>query len=624
MKNSDSSSKATPDIDLGVRTIKDYLKHLPINPGVYRMIDARDEVLYVGKAKALKYRVRSYTHFDQLPNRLKRMVSLTVRMEFITTQTEAEALMLEANLIKKFRPAFNILLRDDKSFPYIVLRDDHDFPQILKHRGAKSLSGQYYGPFPSAGDVNRTITLLQRVFLLRNCSDSYFNNRSRPCLQYHIKRCTAPCVEKVSKEEYAGQVSGARDFMEGKSRAVQERFAERMREASEDMDYERAAQYRDRIRALTSIQASQDINSAVGDCDVVAMTRKEGMSCIQVFFYRSGRNMGNKSYFPRHTKEDRDAQILAAFVAQFYDRKSIPPVIVLSEALEDQDVYEDAFTMQAGRKVQLIVPQKGRYKRALDFAAKNAVQALERHAAQSSTRLKLRKGVADLFDLDGPPERIEIYDNSHISGTNMVGAMVVEGADGFVKKAYRTFNIKAADAADDYGMMREVLTRRFKRALEEGVAPGDETWPDLLLIDGGAGQLSSAVEVLEDLGILDDVTVVGIAKGEERNAGREKFFMPGREMFQLPINDPVLHYLQRLRDEAHRFAIGAHRKKRSRDISKSPLDDIPGVGGKRKKALLTHFGSARSVRGAAVEDLMKVDGVSRGLAQAIYDYFHEK
>lgn len=624
MINGDSFSKADPDIERGVKAIKDYLPILPAKPGVYRMIDARDGVLYVGKAKALKHRVRSYTHFDKLPNRLKRMVSLTVRMEFITTQTEAEALMLEANLIKKFRPAFNILLRDDKSFPYIVMRDDHDFPQLLKHRGAKSLSGQYFGPFPSAGDVNRTITLLQRVFQLRNCTDGYFENRSRPCLQYHIKRCSAPCVGKVSVEAYKRQVEGAHDFMLGKSRAVQERFADEMRKASAELDYERAAQYRDRIRALTSIQASQDINSTIGDCDVVAMIRRDGVSCFQMFFYRSGRNMGNKSYFPRHTKEESDAEILAAFVAQFYDNKSIPPVIVLSEAIDDQEVYEDAFSSLAGRKVQLIVPQKGRYKRALDFAIKNSEHALERHMAQSSTRLKLRKAVADLFGLDAPPERIEVYDNSHISGTNMVGAMVVEGADGFVKKGYRTFNIKRADAADDYGMMREVLSRRFKRALEEGSGPGDVSWPDLLLIDGGAGQLNAGLSILEEFGIIDDVVVVAIAKGEDRHAGREKFFMRGREMFQLPINDPVLHYLQRLRDEAHRFAIGAHRKKRSRNISKSPLDDIPGVGGKRKKALLTHFGSAKSVRGAAVEDLMKVDGVSRSLAQTIYNYFHEQ
>tara|TARA_R110001592_G_scaffold20926_6_gene84601 strand:- start:8021 stop:9880 length:1860 start_codon:yes stop_codon:yes gene_type:complete len=613
---------ASPSIKNGIKVIKTAALSLPDTPGVYRMISEGGDVLYVGKAKALKKRVSSYTHFDKLPHRLQRMVSLTSRMEFINTHTEAEALILEANLIKKFQPRYNILLRDDKSFPYIVIKEDHAFPQILKHRGAKKVKGTYFGPFPSAGDVNRTISILQRVFLLRNCTDNVFENRSRPCLQYHIKRCTAPCVDHVSKDEYAEQVRGAQDFMEGKSRAVQERLVRAMEDASADEQYEQAGRYRDRIRALTSIQTKHDINSDVGDADVIALAGDNGASCIQVFFYRSGRNLGNRAYFPRHSKDDAPQEVLSAFIAQFYQTKAVPPQIIIDRDIEDKALFEEAFSEKSPRRVHVIVPRRGKLKRTLDFVAQNAEQAFKRHLAQSATKLMLRQGVADLFGLDDMPKRIEIYDNSHISGTDMVGVMVVEGEEGFLKNAYRKFNIKTADAADDYGMMREVLTRRFKRSLNDGQGAGAENWPDILLIDGGAGQLSACRSVLEDFGIIDDVVLVAIAKGPDRDAGREKFFMVDKPMFQLPENDPVLHYLQRLRDEAHRFAIGTHRSKRRKKIVKSSLDNIAGIGAKRKKSLLLHFGSAKAVEGAGIDELSRVEGVSRAMAQKIYDFFN--
>lgn len=609
-------------IETGVEVIKDYTQSLSEKPGVYRMIAETDEILYIGKAKALRKRVASYTHFDRLPNRLKTMVSLTRRMEFITTHTEAEALILEANLIKKHKPRFNILLRDDKSFPYIVVDTDHDFPQIFKTRVAQKYPGKYFGPFPSAGDVNRTLTTLQRVFLLRNCKDSVFNNRDRPCLQYHIKRCTAPCVGYVTAEEYEKQVRGAQDFMSGKSRKAQEGLVELMQDASLKENYEEAAQYRDRIRALTSIQAKHDIDVDIGNADVVGLVRDKGVICIQVFFYRGGRNLGNRAYFPRHSKDDDMIDVMSAFIAQFYQRKSIPKNIILNIIPGDISLFETAFSEQSGSNVKFLIPQKGKYKRAVDFAVENAKSALDRHLALSATRYKLRQAVAELFDLDDLPQRIEVYDNSHISGTDMVGAMIVEGEDGFVKNAYRKFNIRMAGESDDYGMMREVLMRRFKGSMQKNEQSLRENWPDLLLIDGGLGQLSACREVLEELGIIDDVTLVAIAKGADRNAGREKFFMLGREMFQLPLHDPVLHYLQRLRDEAHRFAISAHRKKRKNKISTSPLDDIEGIGSKRKKALLLHFGSAKAVAQSGVEDLEKVAGISRAMAQKIYEYFH--
>lgn len=611
-------------IENGVNVIRAYLNVLPASPGVYRMISSSDEVLYVGKAKSLKNRVRSYTHFDKLPYRLQHMVSLTARMEFINTETEAEALILEANLIKKHKTRFNILLRDDKSFPYIVVRDDHEYPQILKHRGAKNIKGKYFGPFPSAGDVNRTLAILQKAFLLRNCSDSDFSSRDRPCLQYHIKRCSAPCVGLVSKPEYMQQVHDVQNFMDGKSDELKENFVSLMEHASAEMNYERAGLYRDRIQALSAIQAKQSIDGNVGDVDVIAIVQDAGVSCIQVFFYRSGRNLGNRSYFPRHDKNESVDDILSAFLVQFYQNKSIPKTVVLNVNPSECDLIERALSEAHQSKVSLLIPSRGKYKRALDFSHTNALEALKRHLSLSATRLQLRKKVADLFELEDIPKRIEVYDNSHISGTNMVGAMIVEGEEGFDKKAYRKFNIKQAAASDDYGMMREVFTRRF-RFVQEGeddyVQRAD--WPDLILVDGGLGQLNACMEVLDMYGIRDEISIVAIAKGEDRNAGREKFFMPDRDMFQLPVNDPVLHYLERLRDEAHRFAIGSHRARRSKDITRSPLDQIPGIGAKRKKALLTYFGSAKSVQGAAIEDLQKVDGISEAVARTIYDYFHE-
>ncbi len=610
-------------IEQGIKTIKGYVVSLPLTPGVYRMLSDTGEVLYVGKAKALRKRVVSYTNFENLPHRLQRMVSMTRRMEFINTHTEADALILEANLIKQYKPRFNILLRDDKSFPYIVLKEGHDFPQILKHRGARTLKGEYFGPFPSAGDVNRTLFALQRAFLLRNCSDTTLESRNRPCLQYHIKRCTAPCVGKVSKEEYAQQVQGAQDFMQGKSRAVQKYLTICMEEASVATDYELAAGYRDRIRALTSIQAKHEMNDGLGDADVISIIKGGDMSCLQVFFYRGGQNLGNKAYFPRHDKDESSSAVLSAFIAQFYQNKAVPKEIIVNQDMDDKPLLEEGLSATSSYNVRISVPQRGKYKRAVDFALKNAQEALIRHRSLSTTRLKLRRGVADLFGLDDVPTRIEVYDNSHISGAHMVGAMIVEGEEGFQKKSYRKFNIREAGSADDYGMMREVLSRRFKNALQDDEI-GSDNWPDVLLIDGGLGQLSACRAALEDLGILDQLTLVAIAKGADRNAGREKFFMLEREMFQLPVNDPVLHYLQRLRDEAHRFAIGSHRARRAKALTASPLDNIDGVGPKRKKELLLHFGSAKAIEGVSIADLLRVDGISQALAQAIYDYFHEK
>ncbi len=615
------SSVTKSSIEKGVETIRAYVRSLPVSPGVYRMVSASGDVLYVGKAKALKKRVSSYTQFENLPYRLKHMVSMTASMEFVNTSTEADALLLEADLIKRYRPPFNILLRDDKSFPYIVLRTDHEFPQILKHRGARNIKGEYFGPFPSAGDVNRTITILQRAFLLRNCNDSYFQNRSRPCLQYHIKRCTAPCVGYSTKEEYLEQVQGAREFMNGKSREVQDRLTQKMKQASKNTDYEKAAQFRDRIRALTSIQSTHEMNLDVGDADLIAITKEGGESCVEVFFYRGGRNLGNRSYFPRHHEEEDESTILSAFLAQFYQGKSVPPKIILNHNVDDSNLLEQALAERALNSVSISVPKRGKYKNLIDLVNKNAQESLKRSRSQSASRRILREGVMELFDMDDIPARIEVYDNSHISGTNMVGAMIVEGETGFEKKSYRKFNIKVAKASDDYGMMREVLSRRFKNMLKEG---GDDSrnWPELVLIDGGLGQLNAAKDTLEDAGILDQITVVAIAKGPDRNAGREKFFMLGKSPFQLSPDDPVLHYLQRLRDEAHRFAVGSHRARRSKEIKASSLDEIGGVGAKRKKSLLLHFGSAKAVEAAGVKDLAKVEGISKALAQKIYDYFH--
>jgi excinuclease ABC subunit C len=611
-------------LEAGTAAIRAYARRLQDKPGVYRMLGAKEDVLYVGKAKSLKKRVTSYTQGNRLPVRLQRMVALTRRMEFIETHTEVEALLLESNLIKKLRPRFNILLRDDKSFPYILITGDHDYPLVTKHRGSKKRKGRYYGPFAGAGDVNRTIAILQRAFMLRNCSDNVFAGRSRPCLQYHIRRCTAPCVGKVSKEAYAKQVAQAEDFLEGRSDKIQAQYISAMQEASASQDYEAAAEYRDRIRALASVQAHQDINvEGLGNTDVLALAQKEGQSCVQVFFFRAGRNYGNRSYFPRHDSEEPPENILAAFMAQFYENKPVPKNILVSHAPTEHALLEKAFTSKAGHKVTIAQPTRGARKKLTLFARRNAEAALVQRLGERKSEAALLEGVAKVFDMDEAPKRIEVFDNSHISGAHMVGAMIVAGPEGFEKNSYRKFNIKQAAAADDYGMMREVLTRRFKKALEDDPdknAPG--SWPDLLLIDGGLGQLNAVQITLEELGIAGTLTVVSIAKGEDRHAGREQFFITGKKPFRLRENDPVLHYLQRLRDEAHRFAIGAHRAKRAKQITGSPLDEIPGIGARRKKALLHYFGSAKAVAQAGIEDLARVEGVSKAMAQAIYDYFH--
>lgn len=618
MTNSVTSSTAN-----GVEVIQGYVKRLPDTPGVYRMLSEEGEVLYVGKAKSLKKRVVSYTHPQRLSFRMQRMVAFTVSMEFVHTQTEVEALLLESNLIKKLQPRYNILLRDGKSFPYILLREGHDFPQIVKHRGAKKEKGQYYGPFASAGDVNRTIAILQRVFMIRNCTDSYFEQRSRPCLQYHIKRCTAPCVGKVDKAEYAQQVEEAQDFLEGKSDAIKTRLSKKMSAASEAMDYEQAAAVRDRIRALASVQSKQDINvSGLENVDAFALVQKEGVSCVQVFFFRAGHNYGNRSYFPSHGQDDKAEEIMGAFLAQFYENKPVPKEVMVNVLPEGCDLLEEALAIRLEAKVTIAKPLRGDRKRVIDFVERNALAALDRRNSKLANEGKLIRNVAEIFGMDEPPQRIEIYDNSHISGTNMVGAMVVAGPEGLNKNAYRKFNIKTADQADDYGMMREVMERRFKRALKETPDMNGPDWPDLLLIDGGLGQLNAVKDVLEDYGVLDALTVVAISKGPDRHAGREQLHMIGKAPFQLPENDAGLHYLQRLRDEAHRFAIGTHRARRQKEMVSSPLDGVAGVGAKRKKALLHYFGSAKAVGGASVEDLQKVDGISKSVAQKIYDHFH--
>lgn len=611
-------------LEAGADVIRAHVTRLPDTPGVYRMISVKGEVLYVGKAKSLKKRVTSYTHYHKLPIRLQRMVAQTTDMEFVHTRTEVEALLLESNLIKKLKPRYNVLLRDDKSFPYVLLTGDHDFPQVVKHRGAKKRKGQYFGPFASAGNVNHTIYILQRAFMLRNCSDNVFAHRTRPCLQYHIKRCTAPCVGLVGKDEYAKQVEQAELFLTGKSQAIQAELSAQMQAASAAQDYEAAAELRDRIRALSSVQAQyQDIHvDGLGDADVFGVVMERGQACVQVFFFRAGANYGGRAYFPRHAKDETPEDILGPFMAQFYENKPVPREVIVSHGIDEAELLEQALGSKVDYKVQIHRPQRGARVKLVEFAMRNAGAALERYHLEKANEREFLAGVAELFGMDEPPARIEVYDNSHISGTNMVGGMIVAGPEGFNKGAYRKFNIKKADASDDYGMMREVMDRRFRRAIKEMPEMEGEGWPDLLLIDGGLGQFNACKEVLEEFGVLDRVMLVSIAKGEDRNAGREKFFMDGRAPFQLPINDPVLHYLQRLRDEAHRFAIGSHRARRQKQISANPLDEVAGIGASRKKALLMYFGSAKDVAGAALEDLEKVPGISRAVAQKIYDHFH--
>ena len=603
--------------------IRSYAKRLPATPGVYRMLDEQGEVLYVGKAKALSKRVISYTRPAQLSVRIQRMVARTSQMEFAHTHTEAEALLLESNLIKKLRPPFNVVFRDDKSFPYIVLHTDHAYPRAVKYRGGKKKDGTYFGPFASAGAVNRTLEVLQKVFLIRNCTDHVFANRSRPCLQYHIKRCTAPCVDYVSKEDYAAQIDDAQAFLSGKTAEVREKLHGEMQELSEALEYERAAELRNRLQALNAVTAHQEINMAsVGDVDIIGLHAEGGKVCCQVFFFRGGQNYGNRATIRPFGEDLTLETVIATFIAQFYENKPIPPIIYVSHMPEEQHLIEEAFSARAGRKVRLLQPVRGEKRKLIEFALRNAQEELTRHVTETATQKQLLQNVAELFDLTERPKRIEVYDNSHLGGTGMVGAMIVAGEEGFRKTAYRKFTMREAAAHDDYAMMREMMTRRFSRALREGHKLGHEAWPDLLLIDGGKGQLSSVMEVLQELEIVDQLNVVAISKGPDRHAGREEFHLPGRSSFTLPPDDAALHFLQRLRDEAHRFAIGAQRTKRKATIETSPLDGIPGIGARKKSALLKHFGSAREVARAGVEDLMSVAGISRSLAEEIYRRFH--
>jgi excinuclease ABC subunit C len=613
----------TPDLETGTAAIRNVLKTLPLKPGVYRMHDARGEILYVGKARALKNRVSNYVQIDRLPNRLRRMVALTRSMTIVTTNSEAEALLLEAQLIKRYRPAYNVLLRDDKSFPFILLRVDHKFPRIQKHRGARRNKGHYYGPFASAGSVNQTLNALQKLFLLRSCSDSFFNNRDRPCLLYQIKRCSAPCVGRIDDHSYDGLVADAKSFLDGKSSAVQAKLAKEMEGAAEALDFERAAMLRDRLKALTFIQGSQAINAqGVGDADIFALAHRNGVMGIQAFFIRGGQNWGHRSFFPSHVAEMTEDEVFTSFLAQFYE--DVPPAknILLDRELTEADLLAEALSERAERKIEISVPQRGDRVRLVKQATRNAEEALDRRLAESTTQGKLLQEVADLFELPEPPRRIEIYDNSHIQGTNALGAMVVAGPEGFIKGQYRKFNIKQAATDDDFAMMREVFQRRFARAQEDDPDRDSGQWPDLVLIDGGKGQMSSVKAALEEIGV-DDVPLIAIAKGPHHGRdGREVFHFPDGRELTLPVNAPVLFYLQRLRDEVHRYAIGAHRAKRSKAITVSPLDEVPGVGPSRKKALLLHFGTARAVRNASLEDLQKAPGVSAAVAQTVYDFYH--
>ncbi len=607
----------------GAAVIRGYLPSLPDRPGVYRMLDARSAVLYVGKARSLRKRVANYANPTGHSARIGRMIAATASMMFVTTETETEALLLEANLIKQLKPHFNVLLRDDKSFPHILIGGEHAFPQLRKHRGIKAGRGRYFGPFASAGAVNRTINTLQKAFLLRTCRDSMFENRTRPCLLHQIRRCCAPCVGLVSREDYAALEEDAIRFLEGRSTRIQEGLAAEMREAAAAMEFERAAALRDRIRALTAVQTNQDVNpESVEEADVVALHQEGGQACVQVFFFRAHQNWGNRAYFPRTGAGAEPEEILAAFLGQFYGDKAPPPLILLSHDLPEAALIGEALSISAGRKVALATPKRGEKKDLVGHALRNARESLARKMAESASQAKLLESLADAFGLEAPPSRIEVYDNSHIMGTNAVGAMVVAGPDGFVKSHYRKFTIRQAEAAgDDFAMMREVLTRRFTRLLKEDPDRDRGDWPDLVLIDGGAGQVSAAAAALEELGV-EDVALVGVAKGVDRDAGKEEFHIPGRRAFALPHRDPTLYFVQRLRDEAHRFAIGAHRQKRAKAATATPLDEVPGVGPARKRALLAHFGSAKAVGRAGVDDLMAVEGVNRATAEAIYAFFH--
>ncbi|WP_086734350.1 excinuclease ABC subunit UvrC [Erythrobacter colymbi] len=643
-------ASAQPDLEGGVQAIRETVKVLKPVPGVYRMLDARGEVLYVGKARSLKARVANYTQIAQLSGRLQRMVSQTRAMEIVITNSEAEALLLEAQLIKRFRPPFNVLLRDDKSFPFILLRADHAFPRIQKHRGARRAKGNYYGPFASAGSVNTTLNALQKLFLLRSCTDSFFNNRDRPCLLYQIKRCSAPCVGRIDEPGYDALVRQAKDFLSGKSGAVQADLERQMAEAAQNLDFETAAMLRDRLRAATFIQGSQAINAqGLGDADVFALAAKNGQMSVQSFFIRGGQNWGHRALFPRHTADVDEAQVLADVMLQFYEEVPPPPTILVDRELPEAELIEAALSELAGRKVRLSVPERGDRRKLMAQAQRNAVEALERRLAETGTKAKMNRELAEFLELDAPPQRIEVYDNSHIQGSKAVGAMIVAGPEGFEKGQYRKFNIREAQTNDDFAMMREVMTRRFRawrdeeessvrveRSRDTDASDGsldfardergkshDTVLPDLILIDGGKGQLSSVMRVLEEIGIDDDVAVIGIAKGPHHGReGREVFHFPDGREKMLPVNSPLLFHLQNLRDEVHRFVIGAHRAKRSKAITASPLDEIPGIGPARKRALLLHFGTASKVRAAALEDLQRAPGVSATVARKVYDFYH--
>ena len=607
----------------GQEVIQAYLKTLDGSPGVYRMLNAASEVLYVGKARNLKARVTSYARIGPPVPRIAKMISETASMMFLTTRTETEALLLEQNLIKQLKPRYNVLLRDDKSFPNILISRAHDFPQLKKHRGKRSEKGSYFGPFASSGAVNRTLNQLQKVFLLRNCSDSMFEGRTRPCLQYQIKRCSAPCVGKVDVADYAGLVADAERFLQGKTTSVQADLAAEMARAAEAMEFERAAALRDRIKALTQVQSSQGINpQGVTEADVVALHLHHGQACVQVFFIRANQSWGNRDFYPRTGAGAEEPEIMEAFLTQFYDDKEPPRLILLSHGVENPDLVSAALSGRAGRKVELAVPQRGEKAELVENAARNARESLARKMSESSTQNRLLEGLAEAFDLDGPPRRIEVYDNAHLQGAHAVGGMIVAGAEGFLKSQYRKFNIKSDAGAnsDDFGMMREVLTRRFERLLKEDPERKSDAWPDLLLIDGGAGQVSAVGGIMAELGV-EDIAMVGVAKGVDRDAGKEEFHREGQRPFALRMNDPVLYFVQRLRDEAHRWANGAHVAKRAKLVSITPLDDIPGIGAVRKRVLLAHFGSAKAVARAGISDLRAVPGISEAMARTISDFF---
>ena len=607
----------------GYAVIQDYVKTLDSSPGVYRMLDADSRVLYVGKARNLKARVSNYTRPGNSP-RIERMIALTTSMMFLTTRTETEALLLEQNLIKQLKPKYNVLLRDDKSFPNILVSKDHAYPQIKKHRGARKEKGSYFGPFASAGAVNRTLNQLQKAFLLRNCSDAMFESRTRPCLQYQIKRCSAPCTGEISAEEYAASVRDAERFLSGRSTKIQGELAEQMMAASEAMEFERAAALRDRIKALTQVQTAQGINPrGVAEADVIGLHMEGGQACVQVFFIRANQNWGNQDFYPRVDADNSPAEVMEAFLGQFYSNKEPPRQLILSDDIENGDLMEQALSEKAGRRVEVMVPQRGEKTELVAGAVRNARESLARRMAESATQAKLLKGLAEAFGLDGPPNRIEVYDNSHIQGTHAVGGMIVAGPEGLMKNAYRKFNIKGDDLVpgDDFGMMKEVLNRRFYRLLKEDPDREKGLWPDLLLIDGGAGQVSAVAEIMAEHGV-QDIPMVGVAKGVDRDHGKEEFHRLGENAFALQRNDPVLYFIQRLRDEAHRFAIGTHRAKRAKAMGATPLDEVAGVGASRKRALLAHFGSAKAVSRANLADLKAVDGISEALAERIYDHFH--